>query len=147
MRTFNLKYSLGLLRPVIDSDYFMVVGALYKALVYNLAVYSLTVKPIVDTTIIDQPSYQPWFITMATTPMIPVIPRLLIPEAVILDMELYLSAFITDRHNRAMLNIYGLSIDDVYNIHITNKQIRIANAAQNDPGRVTRAATTSIMFQ
>lgn len=147
MRTFTLKYSIGLLKPAIDDDYFLAIDTMYKAMAFNLAVYSLTVKFIADTTIIDQPIIQQWFQGLGVDAGIPTIPRLSVPPSVILDMGLYLTEFVTARHNSGMLNIYGLSVDDAYNLQITNKQTRIPSVAKNDYDRIAQGTRTRIVLQ
>lgn len=43
------------------------------------------------------------------------------------DMIVYLDEFLSKHHHHTLLNIYNLTIDEKYNIVITNKQVRHAH--------------------
>lgn len=127
MRTVTLKINYANLKEGIENDYFYYLDLFYKSFLVSLVIYSNNIKPIFYNTIIENEKYN-YFLreVLEAQQRGEDIIELINPEhniTVLSDMSVYTVDFFTGKHNEKKANIYNLSIDDHYNVVITNKQV------------------------
>ncbi len=127
MRTVTLKINYANLKEGIENDYFHYLDLFYKSFLVSLVIYSNNIKPIFYNTIIENEKYN-YFLreVLEAQQRGEDIIELINPEhniTVLSDMSVYTVDFFTGKHNEKKANIYNLSIDDHYNVVITNKQV------------------------
>ncbi len=127
MRTVTLKINYANLKEGIENDYFYYLDLFYKSFLVSLVIYSNNIKPIFYNTIIENEKYN-YFLreVLEAQQRGEDIIELINPEhniTVLSDMSVYTVDFFTGKHNEKKANIYNLTIDDHYNVVITNKQV------------------------
>ena len=127
MRTVTLKINYANLKEGIENDYFYYLDLFYKSFLVSLVIYSNNIKPIFYNSIIENEKYN-YFLreVLEAQQRGEDIIELINPEhniTVLSDMSVYTVDFFTGKHNEKKANIYNLSIDDHYNVVITNKQV------------------------
>ena len=127
MRTVTLKINYANLKEGIESDYFYYLDLFYKSFLVSLVIYSNNIKPIFYNSIIENEKYN-YFLreVLEAHQRGEDIIELINPEhniTVLSDMSVYTVDFFTGKHNEKKANIYNLTIDDHYNVVITNKQV------------------------
>lgn len=127
MRTVTLKINYANLKEGIENDYFYYLDLFYKSFLVSLVIYSNNIKPIFYNTIIENEKYN-YFLreVLEAQQRGEDIVELINPEhniTVLSDMSVYTVDFFTGKHNEKKANIYNLTIDDHYNVVITNKQV------------------------
>ena len=127
MRTVTLKINYANLKEGIENDYFYYLDLFYKSFLVSLVIYSDNIKPIFYNTIIENEKYN-YFLreVLEAQQRGEDIIELINPEhniTVLSDMSVYTVDFFTGKHNEKKANIYNLTIDDHYNVVITNKQV------------------------
>ena len=127
MRTVTLKINYANLKEGIENDYFYYLDLFYKSFLVSLVIYSNNIKPIFYNTIIESEKYN-YFLreVLEAQQRGEDIIELINPEhniTVLSDMSVYTVDFFTGKHNEKKANIYNLTIDDHYNVVITNKQV------------------------
>ena len=123
----TLKINYANLKEGIENDYFYYLDLFYKSFLVSLVIYSNNIKPIFYNTIIENEKYN-YFLreVLEAQQRGEDIIELINPEhniTVLSDMSVYTVDFFTGKHNEKKANIYNLSIDDHYNVVITNKQV------------------------
>ena len=129
MRTYVLKINVNNIHSEIQRDYFKYRDIFYKCLIVNLCICSkLTIENLHQSSIIEDSHYNQYLIYLINSNMTL---EDLIKEidpvynvSIFTDTHIYLEEFINMKHNQSLLNVYSLTIDDAYNIVITNKQLR-----------------------
>lgn len=127
MRTVTLKINYANLKEGIENDYFYYLDLFYKSFLVSLVIYSNNIKPIFYNTIIENEKYN-YFLreVLEAQQRGEDIVELINPKhniTVLSDMSVYTVDFFTGKHNEKKANIYNLTIDDHYNVVITNKQV------------------------
>lgn len=127
MRTVTLKINYANLKEGIENDYFHYLDLFYKSFLVSLVIYSNNIKPIFYNTIIENEKYN-YFLreVLEAQQRGEDIVELINPKhniTVLSDMSVYTVDFFTGKHNEKKANIYNLTIDDHYNVVITNKQV------------------------
>lgn len=127
MRTVTLKINYANLKEGIENDYFHYLDLFYKSFLVSLVIYSNNIKPIFYNTIIENEKYN-YFLreVLEAQQRGEDIIELINPKhniTVLSDMSVYTVDFFTGKHNEKKANIYNLTIDDHYNVVITNKQV------------------------
>lgn len=127
MRTVTLKINYANLKEGIENDYFYYLDLFYKSFLVSLVIYSNNIKPIFYNSIIENEKYN-YFLreVLEAQQRGEDIIELINPEhniTVLSDMSVYTVDFFTGKHNEKKANIYNLTIDDHYNVVITNKQV------------------------
>ena len=127
MRTVTLKINYANLKEGIENDYFYYLDLFYKSFLVSLVIYSNNIKPIFYNSIIENEKYN-YFLreVLEAHQRGEDIIELINPEhniTVLSDMSVYTVDFFTGKHNEKKANIYNLTIDDHYNVVITNKQV------------------------
>ena len=127
MRTVTLKINYANLKEGIENDYFYYLDLFYKSFLVSLVIYSNNIKPIFYNTIIENEKYN-YFLreVLEAQQRGEDIIELINPEhniTVLSDMSVYTVDFFTGKPNEKKANIYNLTIDDHYNVVITNKQV------------------------
>lgn len=127
MRTVTLKINYANLKEDIENDYFHYLDLFYKSFLVSLVIYSNNIKPIFYNTIIENEKYN-YFLreVLEAQQRGEDIIELINPKhniTVLSDMSVYTVDFFTGKHNEKKANIYNLTIDDHYNVVITNKQV------------------------
>lgn len=123
----QLKINFANLKSEIERNYFAYRDIFYAALIVNLCNYHTTTRNIAETLILEDSQYDYSFrqfllscgsiYDLATHPVLSSHPNLVI------DIGIYVEEFLDMRHNHAKTNVYSLSIDDCYNVVITNKHL------------------------
>ncbi len=127
MRTVTLKINYANLKEGIENDYFHYLDLFYKSFLVSLVIYSNNIKPIFYNSIIENEKYN-YFLreVLEAQQRGEDIIELINPQhniTVLSDMSVYTVDFFTGKHNEKKANIYNLTIDDHYNVVITNKQV------------------------
>ena len=127
MRTVTLKINYANLKEGIENDYFYYLDLFYKSFLVSLVIYSNNIKPIFYNSIIENEKYN-YFLreVLEAQQRGEDIVELINPKhniTVLSDMSVYTVDFFTGKHNEKKANIYNLTIDDHYNVVITNKQV------------------------
>ena len=127
MRTVTLKINYANLKEGIENDYFHYLDLFYKSFLVSLVIYSNNIKPIFYNSIIENEKYN-YFLreVLEAQQRGEDIVELINPKhniTVLSDMSVYTVDFFTGKHNEKKANIYNLTIDDHYNVVITNKQV------------------------
>jgi len=127
VRTVTLKINYANLKEGIENDYFHYLDLFYKSFLVSLVIYSNNIKPIFYNTIIENEKYN-YFLreVLEAQQRGEDIIELINPKhniTVLSDMSVYTVDFFTGKHNEKKANIYNLTIDDHYNVVITNKQV------------------------
>lgn len=132
MKTQVLKINVNNLKNEIEKDYFKYKDIFYRCLIVNLCIYNSFNNMVLHSTIVEDAQYNQFLLYLAQKQCSP---QELIAEidpvhavTIFLDSNIYLEEFINTRHDNNMMNLYSLTIDDMYNIVITNKQIRRSHA-------------------
>lgn len=128
MRTQVLKINVNNIRHEIEKDYFRYKDLFYRCLIVNLCVYNTFNHVILTSTIIEDSHYNQYLLYLAQkqATVNELVAEIDPVHAVstFLDTQVYLEEFINMRHDANMVNLYSLTIDDTYNIVITNKQLK-----------------------
>lgn len=128
MRTFVLKINMSNMKEYIDKDYFKYKDIFYKCLIANLCAYNTYNDIILTTTIIEDSHYNQYLLYFINNQLSleEIIVKVDLANNIHLltDIMLYLEEFIKLKHDKNKLNLYSLTIDDCYNVLITNKQIK-----------------------
>lgn len=132
MRTHVLKINVSNLKRDIENDYFRYKELFYRCLIVGLCVHNSFSRNVLHTTIIEDSHYNQFLMYLAqkvcsVQEMIAEIDPVHAATTFI-DMNLYLDEFLHMKHDNELLNLYSLTIDDTYNIVITNKQIKRPHA-------------------
>lgn len=128
MKTYQLKINVNNIKQEIEQNYFKYKDIFYKSLIVNLCIYNTFNKNILSNTIIDDSHYNQYLLYLANKQATV---EELISEInhefatnIFLDTNLYIEEFINMKHSDRYFNLYQLTIDDSYNIVITNKLIK-----------------------
>ena len=127
MVTHQLKINFANLKHEIERNYFAYRDIFYKALIVNLCNHHAVCKPIAESTVLEDFQYNQSFQQLIQSShtlrdLVLQVTNLTHPSVVI-DMEIYVDEFLQARHNSKRINVYSLTIDDCYNVIITNKQL------------------------
>lgn len=127
MRTVTIKINYANLKTEIEENYFYYLDLFYKAFVVNICTFDKTVKPVLFSTVIENAQYNLFLheVKEARDRGEDII-ELIDPKHnlhVFADMSIYTADFFNLKHNEKKPNIYNLTIDDHYNVVITNKQV------------------------
>lgn len=128
MRTQVLKFNVNNIRQQIEQDYFRYKDLFYRCLIVNLCIYNTFNNQILASTIIEDSHYNQYLMYLAQK-------QASIPELIseidpvhaastFLDAQIYLEDFIDIKHDNALTNLYSLTIDDSFNVVVTNKQLK-----------------------
>jgi hypothetical protein len=128
MRSLTLKININHLRGDIDRDYFKFKDSFYKCLIVNLCIYNTFHGNILASSIIEDSHYNQYLLYLANrqSTMEELIAEIdpVHATTIFLDSNIYLEEFINTKHDANVMNLYSLTIDDTYNIVITNKQLK-----------------------
>lgn len=128
MRTQVLKINVNNIRHEIEKDYFRYKDLFYRCLIVNLCIYNSMNNMILASTIIEDSHYNQYllFLGQKQATLQEMIAEIDPVHAVstFLDTQVYLEEFINLKHEHNLVNLYSLTIDDAYNIVITNKQLK-----------------------
>lgn len=127
MKTESLRVNVINLKREIQKDYFKYKDIFYKCLIGNLCIYNQTHGLVLHNTIIDDGHYNQYLaynINKQST-IEDILKDMDTPfnMYIFLDLQVYFEDFIRVKHNKAKLNIYHLTVDDGYNLVISNKTI------------------------
>lgn len=128
MRIVLLKINVNDVFKEIEEEYFKYRDTFYKCLIVNLIVFNSTKSLILHNVIIEDNYYNEYLKSLVARNLNL---EQLIAEidpifamSIFLDSNLYIEEFIQSKHDNNAKNLYSLTIDDGYNIVITNKQLR-----------------------
>ena len=128
MRTQVLKINVNNIRHEIERNYFHYKDLFYRCLIVNLCVYDTMSHKVLSSTIIEDSHYNQYLLYLAQrqASLQELINEIGPVHAVttFLDTQLYVEEFLNMKHDDSMTNLYSLTIDDAYNIVITNKQLK-----------------------
>lgn len=127
MRTVTVKINYANLKNEIESNYFYYLDLFYKTFIVSMCIFDKNVKPILFSTVIENSQYNYFLheVRDAQNRGEDII-ELIDPKNNIhtfTDMNVYTMEFFEIKHNEKKPNIYNLTIDDNYNVCITNKQV------------------------
>lgn len=127
MRTVTIKINYANLKNEIETNYFYYLDLFYKTFIVSLCIFDKNVKPILFSTVIENSQYNHFLreVQEAQDRGEEII-DLIDPKHnihVFTDMNVYTLDFLNLKHNGKKPNIYNLTIDDNYNVCITNKQV------------------------
>lgn len=130
MRTHQLKINFNNLKHDIERDYFKFRDIFYRCLVANLAIFHITKQPLLHNTVLEDAHHNQllhYLINKQASceEIIAQISDLNYIQS-FLDTNVYIEEFILLRHVGNVINLYDMSIDDSYNVVITNKQLKTA---------------------
>ena len=127
MRTITVKINYANLKHKIEENYFYYLDLFYKSFVVSLCIFDKNIKPILFSTVIENSHYNNFLHEVrAAQDRGEEIIDLIDPKHnihVLSDMNVYTLDFLNLKHNEKKPNIYNLTIDDNYNVCITNKQV------------------------
>lgn len=129
MRTLTLKINVNNLREQIQRDYFKYRDLFYRCLVVNLcSTGRMTPQDLLSSTIIEDSHYNQHLLYLANSNLaLQDMIKDLDPSEnanLFIDTNIYFFEFFNSRHDPHRVNVYSLTIDDAYNIVITNKQLK-----------------------
>lgn len=128
MRTHVLKINMSNIGHQIEKNYFHYRDLFYRCLVVNLCVYDAMSHKVLSSTIIEDSHYNQYLLHLAQrqASLQELISEIDPTHAVttFLDTQLYMEEFLNAKHDDTLSNLYSLTIDDMYNIVITNKQLK-----------------------
>jgi len=127
VRTVTIKINYANLKNEIETNYFYYLDLFYKTFIVSLCIFDKNVKPILFSTVIENSQYNHFLreVQEAQDRGEEII-DLIDPKHnihVFTDMNVYTLDFLNLKHNGKKPNIYNLTIDDNYNVCITNKQV------------------------
>ncbi len=128
MRTFQLKINFNHIGGEIEKDYFKYRDLFYRCLVVNIHFYHLFHGSILGNTIMEDSHYNQYMLHLTSKggdiqSMIKDI-DITHNHSLFLDTQIYIEEFIKLKHDPNKINLYQLTIDDTYNIVITNKHLK-----------------------
>lgn len=128
MRVAFLKINVNDVFNEIEEDYFKYKDIFYKCLIVNLIIYNSTKSFILNNVIIEDFFYNEYLknLVARNLNLEQLIAEIdpIFAMSIFLDSNLYIEEFISSKHNDKAKNLYSLTIDEGYNIVITNKQLK-----------------------
>lgn len=125
MRHHSLRINYNNLKDEIEKDYFHYLDMFYKALILYMVYNDRPDFPLVGSLVLENKLYDDLLRRTAISgcggKTIPELRELSLNLHAVLDMQIYLEDFIRMKHNQKAINIYSLTIDENYNVLVTNK--------------------------
>ena len=129
MQTFQLKINMSSLKHQIEKDYFSYRDMFFKCLAVNLCVYNQLYKNILSNTVLEDKHYHDFlqYLINKGGGLHDLVNEIGGPHSLTmyLDTVGYLDEFIASKHRSNRLNVYNLTIDEMYNVSVTNKQLQL----------------------
>ena len=127
MRTYQLKVNVNNLRREITNHYFKYRDMFYRMLVTNICIYNYMNYGLLQNTIIEESSYNQYFLHLANRPLS--LEELLMELNIAnelplyMDVSLYIEEFLQQKHSNKHINLYSITISDDGCLVIENKHI------------------------
>lgn len=123
MNHYSVRINYNNIRGQIQQDYFHYLDMFYKILILYVVFNDRPELPLSQTLVLENRHYDDLLRrVIASGCMGRRIPELsTIDPTAIVDMQIYLEDFVRLKHNKSAINIYNLTIDEDYNVLITNK--------------------------
>lgn len=123
MKHHSIKINYNNIKGQIQQDYFHYLDLFYKILILYIVFNDRPEMPLTSTLVLENKYYDDLLRRVIQSGcMGRKIPELaMIDPGATVDMQIYLEDFIQIYHNQNAINIYNLTIDEQYNVLITNK--------------------------
>jgi hypothetical protein len=103
----------------------------------NLCIYNQLYGTVLTTSLIEDSHYNQYLMYLANRQVTleGIVAEIDSPYnlSVFLDTSIYFEEFIKYKHDPTKLNLYNLSIDDNYNIVVTNRQLKVYSSLKEIP--------------